>query len=132
MQRILIALLAILILSIAPVSALTYDDMARYPDKYKGEPVILTGKVTGVIYDGEFWAIHLQTKKTTYGSYSGNDVYVIFKGSPTNGRILEDDIVQVSGWYGGPYDYETVLGAYRSVPGIRGDTYLVNPLHTQF
>lgn len=45
MNRIgIIALIALVLIS-APVSALTYDQMARYPDQYAGEQVTITGEV---------------------------------------------------------------------------------------
>lgn len=125
------ALVIFLILLSVPVAALTYEQMARFPDQNIGDPITLTGKASQVIYEGEYWAIMLQTKKNSWG-YSGDDVFVIFQGLSSGGRVLEDDIVQVSGGFMGPYDYETVMGAHRSIPSIFGTSYLINPVSGRY
>jgi hypothetical protein len=55
-----------------------------------------------------------------------------FVGSPIGGRVLEDDIIQITGIAAGLYKYETVMGAVREVPSVLGSSYIINPVHSQF
>ena len=119
------------LLMIPSALALSYDDMARYPDQNIGTLVTITGEVSQVEYSTDNWYLRLMTKKTSYG-YSGDDIFVYFKGSPDNGRILEDDIVQVTGVFAGPFKYETIFGAVREVPLLSGTSYVVNPLYARY
>lgn len=129
----IVSILILLAVLTIPVMALTYEEMARYPDQNKGQPVQLTGEAQSVTYDYEqgYWSIHLYTGYNGYG-YSDDDVFVIFKGLPTGERVLENDIVTITGLYGMPFQYETVLGAQREVPGIVGSTYLINHLNSKY
>lgn len=125
MNRIgIIALIALVLIS-APVSALTYDQMARYPDQYAGEQVTITGEVSQVFYDDTGMAIRMYTGKSSYGNYIEDDLMVLFSPAPTGMRVLEDDIVTVTGTFAGEYKYETLLGATRTVPGIIGKTVVI-------
>jgi uncharacterized membrane protein YeaQ/YmgE (transglycosylase-associated protein family) len=110
---------------------LTYEDLARYPDKYIGEQVSFTGRASEVSYDSDGWIAHLYVKDSGYGYYD-NDLIVGFVGAPTGGRVLEDDIIQITGISAGLYKYETVMGAVREIPSILGSSYIINPVHSQF
>lgn len=123
-------IIALAVLSV-PVAALTYEDMARYPDKNTGASITISGEVDQVIYEDEGWAVKMQTKKTEYG-YFGNDLFVYFSEYPSNGRVLEDDMIQATGTFIGPYQYETVLGAVREVPLILGSSYVINPISMRY
>ena len=125
MKWIGVFVLIALVLISAPASALTYDQMARYPDQYAGEQVTITGEVSQVFYDDTGMAIRMYTGKSSYGNYIEDDLMVLFSPAPTGMRVLEDDIVTVTGTFAGEYKYETLLGATRTVPGIIGKTVVI-------
>lgn len=125
MNRIgIIALIALVLIS-APVSALTYDQMARYPDQYAGEQVTITGEVIQVqeVEEGKF-VVRLSTKKNSWG-YGGDDLLISLRLDSTAGKVLEEDIIRVTGMFVGPFTYTTFMGSSRTVPSIYGDTYTI-------
>jgi hypothetical protein len=131
MKKLFALIIMALFVLVMPVSALTYEDLARYPDKHIGEQVSFTGRASEVSYADDGWVIHLYVKNTGYGYYD-NDLLVGFVGSPIGGRVLEDDIIQITGIAAGLYKYETVMGAVREVPSVLGSSYIINPVHSQF
>lgn len=122
MKWIGVFVLITLVLISAPVSALTYDQMARNPDQYIGESVTITGQVSQVMYETDTLGLRIYTGKSSYGSYVEDDIMVVFSPIPKGPRVLEDDMVRITGRFGGEYRYETLLGAVRTVPGILGET----------
>jgi hypothetical protein len=122
MKWIGVFVLITLVLISAPVSALTYDQMARNPDQYIGESVTITGQVSQVMYETDTLGLRIYTGKSSYGSYVEDDIMVVFSPIPKGSRVLEDDMVRITGRFGGEYRYETLLGAVRTVPGILGET----------
>ncbi|WP_181391323.1 tetratricopeptide repeat protein [Methanospirillum stamsii] len=102
---------------------ISYEELARYPEKYKGQPVKITGKVSQVISGFGSTDLRMFTKQSEYSedSWFEDDIYVDYK-SP-NERILEDDIITVYGYADGIQDYTTVLGAERSIPKIKAVTH---------
>lgn len=123
-KRVLFLLLLFCIV-VSPIAAVsTYQTLARYPDEHVGDVVTFTGRVSTVNYGTEGYLIHLYTGKTSVGYYE-EDMFVAFMGTPTNGRILEDDIIQITGAYAGIYTYETVMGASREVPSVAGNSYTI-------
>ena len=64
----------------------------------------------------------MNTGRSESGNYYiGDDLFVYFPS--LDERILEDDVITVYGVSQGLYTYETILGATRTVPLIRGDSY---------
>jgi hypothetical protein len=65
-----------------------YEELARYPEKYKGQPVKTTGKVSQVINSFGGVDIRMFTKQSEYSedTWFENDIFVIYK-SP-NERVL--------------------------------------------
>lgn len=115
--------MALLLVGVSVVSALTYDQMARYPDDNQGASVTLYGKAVEPDYSSsEGWGFRMYTKESEYGgSWYENDVYVVFLGPPSSPRVLDGDMVTVTGTYVKPFSYQTVLGATRTIPGILGE-----------
>ena len=112
----------LLFVGVSLASALTYEQMARYPDDNQGESVTLYGKAVDPDYSSsEGWGFRLYTKESDYGgSWYENDVYVVVLGAPSGPRVLEDDMVTVTGTYAKPFSYKTILGGTRTIPGILG------------
>jgi hypothetical protein len=91
----------------------SYDDLARYPDKWRGKDVAIEGKVIQVVEDG---LLRISVTEGEYGVWK-NDM-IVFGASleNRNGRILVDDIILVRGRYDGLTTYTTVLGSSATVP----------------
>jgi len=121
-----------LLFLVVPGMALTYEDMARYPDQNIGQSITIVGEVNQVDYTSDGWAVRLITGRSEYGYYSGDDLFVYFSGTPSSGRVLEDDIIQVTGTFAGPFEYTTIFGATREVPLISGTSYFINPISAKY
>lgn len=88
--------------------SISYDELLRNPDNYKGKNIKLRGKVFQSV-DGTLLMY------VTQGSYGIWDdiTMVAWKGEP---NVIEDDIITVWGPYTGTYTYTTALGADKTVP----------------
>lgn len=93
----------------------TYEEIARYPDQYKGKPAVFKGEVIQILeYDeGTDFRVNI-----TQGSYFWDDpIYVCYiPAVEQSARILEDDIVTMYGYLYGLYTYESVLGSEITIP----------------
>jgi len=127
-MKFLLIIIGLLVL-VPSTMALTYEEMARYPEKNIGASVTIIGEVLQADYLEDGYAVRMNTKRSSYG-YNDDDLYVYFSGKPENGRILEDDIIQVTGLFAGPFEYTTILGATRSIPLIYGSSYIINPVYS--
>lgn len=96
-------------------TGITYDQLARYPDEYKGKFVKFYGKVLQV---QESSGIVVYRIGTSGGYYSDNVIYVMGNKVDTGGRILEDDYITVRGRSTGLYTYKSVLGASITIPSV--------------
>ncbi|MDX8550067.1 YIP1 family protein [Methanospirillum sp. J.3.6.1-F.2.7.3] len=107
-------------------SSLTYEEMARYPDNYKGQPVTIEGEVHGATYTPEGWGFSMDTKKQRYNGdveYFGNEVYVWFTKNYDGARLLDNDIVRVSGTFDGMHTFEYAhFKGTEELPYIMGDS----------
>lgn len=94
-------------------TGITYDQLARTPDDFKGQKVKFTGKVVQVLEDGASVYIRLAVDQNydtiLYGTYSSSLV-----GS----RVLEDDIITVYGTSNGLKSYQSTLGATITIPDV--------------
>lgn len=95
-------------------TGITYNQLARTPDKYKGQKCKFRGKVLQVQESDNMVVMRLAVN----GSYD-NVLYVITTSKALNGeRILEDDYITVYGTSTGIYTYTSVLGASISIPSM--------------
>ncbi len=99
---------------------LSYDDLARYPDKHKGKPVSLQGEVIQKISDTEF---RVNVTQSEHGFWN-DAVYFVLADDARGARLLEDDIVEFLGIAQGEVTYKAVLGQKVTVPRI--DVYEVS------
>lgn len=94
-------------------TGITYDQLAREPDKYKGEKVKFSGKVIQVMEDSPTIKIRLAVNDNydtvLYGSYYPNIVST---------RVLEDDHITVFGTSEGTISYQSTLGGTITIPGV--------------
>lgn len=94
-------------------TGISFEQLARTPDDFKGELVTFQGKVLQVIESNNEINIRLAV----------NNDYdkVIFCGySPSivSSRILEDDIITIYGKSLGLYSYESTMGGQITIPSV--------------
>lgn len=103
-------------------TGITFEDISRSPDKYKGKKVKFTGRVVQLVSEGTYIG---SLRMSTSGNY--DDVILIsYNPSKLDVRILEDDNITVCGKFSEMYTYETVLGSSRTVPLIYVDIITIN------
>jgi len=109
---------------ITSATAVPYKELARYPEKYKGQPIKIKGKVSQVISKFGGSDLRMFTGQSKYSDdlWFEDDIYVDYKAP--NERILEDDIITVYGYADGIQEYTTVLGAQRAIPKIKAVTHI--------
>ena len=94
-------------------TGITYDQLARTPDEYKGKKVKFTGRVVQLIENDSEINIRL--------AVDDNYDTIIFGGydpSIVSSRVLEEDVITIYGNSIGLYSYESTLGGKITVPGI--------------
>lgn len=92
-------------------AAYSYEEISRYPDKYKGEYATFAGKIIQVLED-ESDDVELRLELE-----SGDVIYIFYtrqsKGEP---RILEGDHITAYGTLEGLLTYKTILGQSVTLP----------------
>lgn len=103
---------------ISNCQSVPYDDLARYPDNYKGTKLMFRGKVVQVS-EGYFGVTNYRIS-VTQGSYGiwTDTVFVTYSLPSGSAKILEDDIVDIYGESTGAYTYTAVMGQSVTIPGI--------------
>lgn len=108
----------------AKCKKISYEDLARNPDQYKGEYVKFYGKVVQVqnqtLLGVDIGSVILRvaTKDSGYDSWYDDVVYVTYTKHEGEGNILEDDFVTLYGIYDGTETYTTVMGASVTIPAV--------------
>lgn len=112
---------------IAACTEIAYDDLARNPDKHKGQSFKFTGEVIQVAEPtfGNTVALRINVTKDEYDFYT-DTIYATVTVPDGSDRILEDDIITVYGDCEGLYSYESVLGQKISLPKISIKYYEIN------
>jgi hypothetical protein len=97
--------------------SIPYAWLAREPKNYAGKLVTFRGKVVQALESGSY--VTLRIDVTPKGSWWSNTVWVDYrKGSSSEPRILEKDIVNFWGEYVGIKSYETVLHSTIQIPQV--------------
>lgn len=97
-------------------TGITYDQLARNPENYKGEKIKFTGKVLQVMESDYKVEIRLATSK------GYNDViYCTYSPNIVSSRVLEDDRITVYGTSSGTITYQSTLGGQITIPGMDVD-----------
>lgn len=95
-------------------TGITYDQVARTPDDYEGKKMQFTGRVIQVIEDKSETQIRLAVDGN-----SDNIILVGFDPDILNGsRVLEDDLVTVSGTSVGIVSYKSTMGGKITIPAM--------------
>ena len=92
-------------------TGITYDQLARTPDDYKGEKVKFKGKVIQVVEgDGDV------TLRVAINSDYDKIILVYYESNIVSSRVLEDDIITLYGKSGGLYTYDSTMGGKITIP----------------
>lgn len=98
--------------------SVSYNDIARNPNDYKGQKAVFKGQVIQVQESGKNVVLRINTTQGQYGLWD-DTIYVDYKRKDDNeSRVLDDDIVTVYGEIKGIKDYRAVLGNQISIPHI--------------
>jgi hypothetical protein len=97
-------------------TGITYDQLARTPDKYASEKVKFHGKVVQVMEgDGK-----TQIRLAVNDNY-GTILFGEYDPSTLSSRVLENDEITVYGTSTGIISYDSTMGGKISIPGIAID-----------
>ncbi len=104
---------------IASCETVAYDDIARYPDNYKGKNVKFKGKVIQVSegFLSSKTTYRIEVTEDKYG-YWDDPVWVEYKIPEGSANILEEDIVTFYGECTGTTSYTSVLGSKITIPAV--------------
>ncbi|MDA1918356.1 MULTISPECIES: toxin regulator [Bacillus cereus group] len=94
-------------------TGITYDQLARTPDQFKGEKVKLKGKVVQVMEGTGKTQIRLAV-----GSNYDTILFGEFDTSIVQSRVLENDVITVMGTSTGILTYKSTMGGNISIPGM--------------
>lgn len=95
-------------------TGISYEQVARTPDDYKGQKIQFTGKVVQVMEDDS----ETQVRLAVNGDID-NIILVGIDPDILNGsRILEDDLITVSGLSIGTVSYKSTLGGKITIPAM--------------
>lgn len=97
--------------------SISYDSLARDPDKYEYDMVKFTGRIIQVMDSESYVELRINVTNDGYGYYD-DTVYVTYMYEDGDTKFLEDDIVTFYGTYFGLYTYESVLGASITIPEV--------------
>lgn len=105
----------------AGYKTISFDDLMRNSEQYKGTGVKLSGEVLQVLDgDGEY-QLRVAVTPTDFGFYE-DPVLVHYTGP----RVLEDDVVTVRGTFIGLMTYEAIFGNPITLPEIQAASLTVD------
>ncbi len=100
---------------------ITYDELARNPEKNKGKKIILSGTIIQVIERKDY----SQYRLAVDDNYD-HIVFIEIPKSLLSSRILENDIIKIYGQSYGTIDYESTLSGNITVPAITVDKFEIS------
>ena len=95
-------------------TGITFDNLARTPDAYKGKKVKFSGKVIQVI-EG---TTETQLRLAISGDYNKVIFCRVPKAKTSATRILEDDYIHIMGVSNGLISYESTMGGTITIPDV--------------
>ncbi len=100
---------------------ITYDELARNPEKNKRKKIILSGTIIQVI-EGKDYSQYRLAVDDNYDHI----VFIEIPKSLLSSRILENDIIKIYGQSYGTIDYESTLSGNITVPAITVDKFEIS------
>jgi hypothetical protein len=100
----------------------SYEDLARFPERYEGRLVHVTGEVIQRL-EGDDGSVNLRVSITEDDGWWSDPVLVWWQDADVvarrAGRILEDDIVDIVGYSKGLITYDSLFDQKITVPFIQ-------------
>lgn len=96
---------------------ISYDHIAREPDKYSGKKVQFVGEIIQAQEVGSSIILRVNVTETDFGLFE-DTIWVNYTYQENQKRLLEEDIVYIWGEIQGLKTYESVLGASITIPEI--------------
>ena len=101
--------------------SVAYKDIARNPADFEGKYLKFKGKVIQVQENNYSDSIYrIDVTEDEYGLWD-DTVYVTYRRSENETRILEDDIVDFYGICQGTESYTSVLGGQVTIPSVHAE-----------
>ena len=97
-------------------TGITYDQLARTPDDFKGQKVKFYGKVIQVMED----TTSIQIRLSVDDNYD-TVLYCEYDPSIVPSRVLEDDCITIYGTSAGTISYQSTMGGNITIPGVLVD-----------
>lgn len=94
-------------------TGISYDKLARTPDKYTGSKIKFKGKVLQVVEGDDETQIRLAVNQ----NYK-KVIYCVYKSDITKKRVLEDDTITVYGISTGLLSYQSTMGGKITIPSM--------------
>lgn len=94
-------------------TGITYDQLARTPDQFKGKKVKFTGKVIQVLEQDNLVQIRLAVDDNYDTVLLG-----LYESSIVSSRVLEEDYITIYGISSGTISYESTSGKTITIPGV--------------
>lgn len=94
-------------------TGITYDQLARTPDDFKGKKVKFYGKVVQVIEGSGSVQIRLAVDDNYDAILLGE-----YSSSTVSSRVLEDDYITIYGTSVGTISYKSTMGGTITIPGV--------------
>lgn len=94
-------------------TGISYDNLARTPDKYKGKKVKFKGKILQVM-EGDGYTQMRMAVNSNYNQV----IYIEIEEGVTKERILEDDVITIMGISNGLLSYESTMGGKITIPSV--------------
>lgn len=94
-------------------TGITYSQLARTPDDFKGKKVKFSGKVVQII-EGDST---IQMRLAVGGDYD-TILFGKYSSSIVSSRVLEDDYITIYGTSVGTISYQSTMGGTITIPGV--------------
>ena len=103
-------------------TGITFENLARTPDAYKGKKVKFTGKIIQVISGSN----SSQYRLAVNSDYDQILYIEVSKSQLSSGNILDNDNISIQGISLGTIDYKSALGGQITVPAVTVDSFTIN------
>lgn len=95
----------------------TYDQIAREPNKYKGTYVKIKGNIVQIQDNGSSAALRVNITEEEYNDI----VWVNYSYAANEKKLLQDDTINIWGISKGEISYTSILGAKITVPEVNAE-----------
>lgn len=100
-----------------PKPGVSYDELFRNIDSYKGQYLHYTGEVVQVLGSAGNWNLRVNITEKGEAPYTyWDDPVYVFSYSPD--RVIEKDVIDFTAYVNGTITYKSVLGGDITIPSL--------------